>query len=56
MHAEIPGKHEMFGAVSALIASEARLENQITIAEELTDPHPLVLKTAKSLRGAVASE
>lgn len=55
-NAENPGEDEKYGAVSALIASEALLENQITVLEDLTDPHPLVLKTAKSLRGAGAND
>ena len=45
-----------YAAVSALVASEALPENQITVPEELTDPHPLVQKTAKSLRGAGAND
>jgi hypothetical protein len=45
-----------YDAVSALVASEALPENQITVPEELTDPHPLVQKTAKSLRGAGAND
>jgi hypothetical protein len=45
-----------YDAVTALVESETLPENQITVPEELTDPHPVVLKTAKSLRGASAND
>lgn len=35
---------------------EKRRENLITVAEELTDPHPLVAKTATSIRGSKPDE
>jgi hypothetical protein len=43
---------ETLQEVAGLIESEMHPENQIVVADELTDPHPLVVKTAKSLRGA----
>jgi hypothetical protein len=38
------------------IESEMHPNNQIVVPDELFDPHPLVAKTAKSLRGARAND
>lgn len=51
-HNQILEEGEEYDAVAAQVESEALAENQIAVPEELIDPHPLVLKTAKSLRGA----
>ena len=38
------------------IKYEKQAENQIVVPDELLDSHPLVMKTARSLRGAGANE
>lgn len=49
-------KTKEYQMVEGYIESEMEPENQILVPDELFDPLPLIVKTAKSLRGAGADE
>jgi hypothetical protein len=45
-----------YQSVADEIEYEMQVENQVVVLEELVEPHPLVEKTTKSLRGAGAND
>jgi len=45
-----------YQSVTDEIEYEMQVENQVLVSEELVDPHPLVERTTKSLRGAGAND